>query len=177
MSENDQGQASAEAIAVLADAEPEQLAQMAAQISDEDLAAAMGDPPTRRRILDEIFGRMAEHVEPGKIRDLDAVIHFRITGAAGGEGGGGAQDAPAGAEDGGGEDLYEAVFSDGTVSVSREPTTEDPRLTIIVAPVPFLKLVTGQESGPVLFMKGRLKVEGDLMFASQVSSFFRIPRA
>jgi hypothetical protein len=29
----------------------------------------------------------------------------------------------------------------------------------------------------VLFMAGKLKIEGDLMFASQVASMFRIPRA
>ena len=41
----------------------------------------------------------------------------------------------------------------------------------------FPKLVTGQQSGPVLFMTGKLKLEGDVMFASRMTSFFRIPKA
>lgn len=160
MSENQDSrrEASADAIATLADADPGDLAAMAGAISDADLEAAMSDAPTRKLILDEIFGRMAEHVEPDKIKDVDAVIHFRIA------------DAPDG-----GEDLYEAVIKDDTVTVNREPTTEDPKLTIIAPPVGFLKLVTGQGSGPAMFMKGELKVQGDLMFATQMTSFFKIP--
>ena len=50
------------------------------------------------------------------------------------------------------------------------------RVTLKIAPVPFIKLVTGRESGPTLFMTGKLKIEGDLMFASQMTSLFRIPR-
>jgi putative sterol carrier protein len=162
VSENQDSQSndSAEAIAALADADAGDLAAMAAAISDADLESAMSDAPTRKRILDEIFGRMAEHTDPAQIKDVDAVIHFRIT------------DAPDG-----GEDVYEAVIKDGTVTVNDEPTTEDPKLAISAGPVPFLKLVTGQESGPAMFMKGQLKVEGDLMFATRLTSFFKIPSA
>ena len=168
MSENEtqdsQSKTSAEAIAALADADAGDLAAMAAAISDADLEAAMNDAPTRKRILDEIFGRMAEHTDPAQIKDVDAVIHFRIT------------DAPGGGDDGG-EDVYEAVIKDGTVTVNDEPATEDPKLAISAGPVPFLKLVTGQESGPAMFMKGQLKVKGDLMFATRLTSFFKIPSA
>ncbi len=76
-----------------------------------------------------------------------------------------------------GEDVYEAVIKDGAVTVSDEPSTENPKLAIIADSVPFLKLVTGQEAGPVMFMSGKLKIEGDLMFASRMTSFFRIPSA
>ena len=73
--------------------------------------------------------------------------------------------------------LYEAVIKDGTVTVNDSPTTDSPKLTVTADPVPFLKLVTGQESGPTMFMKGKLKIEGDLMFATRLTSFFRIPSA
>jgi putative sterol carrier protein len=158
--QDSQSEASAEAIAALADADAGDLAAMAAAISDADMESAMNDAPTRKRILDEIFGRMAEHTDPAQIKDVDAVVHFKIG------------DAP-----GGGEDLYEAVIKDGTVTVNNEPTTEDPKLTIATDPVPFLKLVTGQESGPAMFMKGKLKIQGDLMFATRLTSFFKIPSA
>jgi putative sterol carrier protein len=135
-----------------------QLAARVARASDEQLAEGMSDPAGRKMVLDEIFRRLAEHVDPAAIKDLDAVIHFVIT------------DAP-----GGGSDAYEAVFKDGAVAVNDEPTSEDPKVTIIAAPVPFLKLVTGQESGPAMFMTGKLKLKGDLMFASRMTSFFRVP--
>ncbi len=142
----------------IAEADASELAGMVGKLSDEQLAEGMADPGNRKRILDEIFNRMAEHVDPAKIADLDAVIHFVIT------------DAP-----GGGADTYEAVFKDGAVIVNEKPTTDDPKVAITAPPVPFLKLVTGQESGPAMFMTGKLKIKGDLMFASQMASFFAIP--
>lgn len=149
-----------ETVEALSKAEAGDLAAMASQISDEDLAAAMADEPTRKKILGEIFGRMADHTDPAQIKDVDAIVHFKIG------------DAP-----GGGEDVYEAVIKDGAVTVNEEPTTEDPKLAISAGPVPFLKLVTGQESGPAMFMKGKLKIKGDLMFATRLTSFFKIPSA
>lgn len=147
-------------LTAIGDADAAELAAMVGQVSDEQLAEALADAGNRKRVLDEIFNRMAEHVEPDRIRDIDAVIHFRIT------------DAP-----GGGDDLYEAVFAGGTCTVNHEPTTDDPRVEIAAPPVSFIKLVTGQENGPALFMSGKLKVKGDLMLASQMTGFFRIPTA
>ncbi|HKH22476.1 MAG TPA: SCP2 sterol-binding domain-containing protein, partial [Solirubrobacterales bacterium] len=130
------------------------------RIPDEQLAEGMSDPEARKRILGEIFKRMSEHVEPSQIEGVDDTVHFKIT------------DAP-----GGGADVYEAVIRDGAVTVNEEQTVENPRVTITMAPVQFLKLVTGQKSGPVMFMTGKLKLDGDVMFASRLTSFFRIPSA
>ena len=147
-------------LAAVADADASELAAMAASATDEQLTEAMADPDNRKSILDEIFKRMAEHVDPSKIEGTDAIIHFTLT-----------------EKPGGGEDTYEAVIKDGAVTVNNPPTTEEPKVAIIAPPVPFLKLVTGQESGPGLFMTGKLKIKGDLMFASQMTSFFKIPTA
>ena len=35
--------------------------------------------------------------------------------------------------------------------------------------------MTGNASGPMLFMTGKLKVQADMMFAPQVQSLFKIP--
>jgi putative sterol carrier protein len=136
-----------------------QLAAMVGQVSDEQLAEGMSDPAGRKMVLDEVFKRMAEHSEPDRIEGVDAVVHFTITGAPGG-----------------GADTYEAVIRDGEVTVNNPPA-EQPKVTITTAPVSFLKLVTGQQSGPVMFMTGKLKLDGDVMFASRMTSFFRIPTA
>jgi len=155
MSEN---QAATPDLSALADADADQLAGMVAEISDERLAEGFKDPEARGAVLGEVFGRMAEHVEPNRIAGLDAIVHFRIT------------EAPDG-----GVDIYEVAIKDGACEVHDEPTTEEPKVSFEIAPVPFLRLVTGVESGPAMFMTGRIKITGDLMFASRMTSFFRIP--
>jgi putative sterol carrier protein len=151
--------AAAAALGALDGADASQLAAMVGGVPDEQLAEAMANPEGRRMVLDEIFRRMSEHAEPHQIDGVDAVVHFEITGAPDG-----------------GSDVYEAVIRGGRVEVSDEPKAE-PRVKITTAPVAFLKLVTGQQSGPVMFMTGKLKLEGDVMFASRLTSFFRIPSA
>jgi putative sterol carrier protein len=153
-------EATAAGLGALDGADATQLAAMIGQVSDEQLAEGMSNPEGRKMVLDEIFRRMAEHAEPGQIEGVDAVVHFKITAAPDG-----------------GSDTYEVAIHDGRVEVNEEPASEQPRVTITMAPVPFLKLVTGQQSGPVMFMTGKLKIEGDLMFASRMTSFFRIPTA
>ena len=142
----------------LAAADAESLAGMVAELSDEQLAEGFGDADARARVLGEVFRRMADHVEPERVADLDAIVHFRIT------------DAPDG-----GVDVYEVAIKDGACDVREEPTTEDPKVSLEIAPVPFLRLVTGAASGPAMFMTGKIKINGDLMFASRMTSFFRIP--
>jgi len=135
------------------------LAEMVAGASDEQIAEGMADPEGRKATLDEIFRRMAEHVEPSKVRGNDAVIHFKIL------------DAP-----GGGYDHYEVVLENGECTATDEPAREA-RVSFKIGPVDFIRLVSGNAAGPMLFMTGKLKIEGDLMFASTMTSFFRIPRA
>jgi putative sterol carrier protein len=151
-------EASGPALSGIGEADASQLAAMVGQVSDQQLAEAMSDPEGRKLVLGEVFKRMGDHVQAGQLEGVDAVVHFKIT------------DAP-----GGGTDVYEVVIRDGGVQVGDEPTGENPRVTLTMAPVPFLKLVTGQQSGPVMFMTGKLKLEGDVMFASRLTSFFRIP--
>jgi putative sterol carrier protein len=143
----------------LSDFDAAQLAQLVATASDEQLAEGMSDPEGRKSTLDEIFRRMAEHVEPSKAKGNDAVVHFKIL------------DAP-----GGGYDHYEVVIADGACTATDEPA-EDPRVTFSIGPVDFLRLVSGNAAGPMLFMSGKLKIEGDLMFASTMTSLFRIPKS
>jgi putative sterol carrier protein len=135
----------------------DQLAKLVAGATDEQIAEGMSDPEGRKATLDEIFRRMGEHVEPSKAKGHDAVVHFKIL------------DAP-----GGGYDHYEVVIKDGKATVTDEPSRE-PRVTFSIGPVDFIRLVSGNAAGPMLFMTGKLKIEGDLVFASMMTSLFRIP--
>jgi putative sterol carrier protein len=141
--------------------DPQQFAELIANAKDGQLREVI-EGPMRKQVLDEIFGRMAEHVEPSQIDGLDTVVHFKIL------------DRPE--DQGGGYDHYEVVFRDGACEASDSPT-QDPKVTIKTSGVQFLKLAAGKASGPVLFMTGKLKLEGDVMLASRLTSFFRIPSA
>jgi putative sterol carrier protein len=133
--------------------EPEEFARTIGQTPDDQLAQAM-QGPMRDQIIGEIFKRMEEHYRGG---GQAAVIHWKITGRPDG-----------------GEDVWEAVVADGACSTSSNPTSE-PRVTLKMDGVNFLKLVSGNASGPMMFMSGKLKIEGDLMFSAQIQSMFTIP--
>ena len=136
--------------------DPADFAQTIGQATDEQLREAM-EGPLRDQIIGEIFKRMEEHYRGGS--GQSAVIHWRITGRPDG-----------------GEDRWEAVVADGACTTSPEPQSE-PRVTLKLDGVNFLKLVTGNASGPMMFMSGKLKIEGDLMFSAQIQSMFKIPQA
>ena len=63
---------------------------------------------------------------------------------------------------------------DGACTTSKAPQHE-PRVTLALDGVDFMRLVTGNAAGPTLFMSGKLKIEGDLMFSTQIQSMFTIP--
>jgi putative sterol carrier protein len=145
----------------LAQFEPEQFAELIAGASDDQLSEIIHGP-LRKQVLDEIFGRMADHVEPAQIDGLDAVVHFKIL------------DRPD--DQGGGYDHYEVIFAEGTCRAGDSPGRE-PKVTIKTSGVHFLKLAGNRASGPTLFLTGKLKLEGDVMLASRLTSYFRIPSA
>jgi putative sterol carrier protein len=133
-----------------------EFARNISNVSDEQLAEAMSSE-MRPTILNEVFSRMEQHFRAERAHNVDAVIHWRIGGGPGGS-----------------EDRYEVVVRDGSLSYTDQPS-EEPRVTFTMDGATFLRLVTGNASGPMLFMTGKLKIEGDMMFAPQVQSLFKIP--
>jgi putative sterol carrier protein len=148
----------AEQSAAMPEVSAEELAKLVAQADDDQIAAGM-QSENREQVLSEIFRRMAEHVNPERAKGNDAVIHWKILDRADG-----------------GYDHYEVVLENGACEVSPSPGRE-PRVTFKVGAVDFLKLVSGNASGPTLFIFGKLRIEGDLLYASQMTSLFRIPGA
>ena len=124
---------------------------------DDQLAAGMADEQVRSAVLDGVFSQWAEHFDSKSAGDTDAVLEWKIF------------DKP-----GGGYDRYQVVIRDGTCGVEKDGDRE-PRVTFKLKPVDFLKLVTGNAAGPMMFMTGKLKIDGDLMFAATVQSLFRMP--
>jgi putative sterol carrier protein len=126
---------------------------------DEQLAAGMSDAQVREMVLDGIFSQMEEHFHGEKAGHTEAVIEWKIF------------DKP-----GGGYDRYQMIVTGGTCSVEKDGG-HTPRVTFKLKPVDFLKLVSGNAAGPTMFMTGKLKIDGDLMFAAGVQSLFRMPGA
>jgi putative sterol carrier protein len=134
----------------------EDVVKLVSGASDEQIAEVINGPQ-REQILAEIFRRMEEHFKPGSAEDVDAVIHWQITG-----------------KPDGGEDGWEVVIKGDKCTATADPKA-DPRVTFTLDGVDFLKLVTGNAAGPAMFMTGKLKIEGDLMFSARIQSLFQIP--
>jgi putative sterol carrier protein len=113
----------------------------------------------RKAILDGIFARMPESFRSDRADGLDAVIQWTITGGPNGS------------------DTYEIHIADGVCTTSPSPSTEHPRLGITVAPVDFVKVVSGNASPVLMFMTGKLKAKGDMGLAVNIPNLFEVPKA
>ena len=140
-----------------ASVDPAAFVKAVADTPEEQLAAGMADEQVRALVLDGIFSQMAEHFHGEKAGHTEAVIEFQIL-----------------EKPGGGHDRYQVIVTGGTCAVEKDGE-HAPRVTFRLKPVDFLKLVTGNAAGPVMFMTGKLRIDGDLMFAAGVQSLFRIP--
>lgn len=129
-------------------------AAMLGEATDEQLAEMMASE-MRGQVLAEVFRRMEEHFRPESAADVDAVIHFKIA-------------------DADRHDHWEVVVSEGRCVARPEPSA-DPRVTLHTDGVNFMRLVTGNAAGPALFMAGKLRIEGDIMFSARIASLFTIP--
>jgi hypothetical protein len=134
-------------------------ARIITRASSSQLQGIMAVSDLRTRVLDEVFRRMGDHLRHDRAAHASAVVHWWLTGGLGD----------------GGYDRYETIIEHGTCVAHRE-STRDPRATITLHPADFLKLITHNSSGPVLFMTGKLKVNGDLGFAAGLTSLFDLPR-
>lgn len=137
---------------------PSEFARLVKTTSSAELEKLLtGDQ--RRAVLDGIFARMPESFRPARAVGLDAVIQWTITGGA---------DGP---------DRYEIRIADGACTTSPAPTTDHPTLGITVAPVDFVKVVSGNANPVLMFMTGKLKAKGDMKLAVDIPNLFEVPKA
>jgi putative sterol carrier protein len=102
--------------------------------------------------LDRTFNTMQEHFLPEKAEGISADVQWVVT-------------------DQGQEYPYVASIADGKCTITADKAAS-PRVSLTMDLVTFVRLIMGQAQGPQLFMTGKLKVAGDLMFAQRVSGFF-----
>ena len=135
---------------------PEEFAQLVANADDDQIAEAFRAVGTDQ-VLDRIFEGMQERFVPEKAQGVDADIQWIVT-------------------DDGIEHTYLTAIRDGNCIVSKN-ASENPKVALKTDVVSFSKLITGQAQGPQLFMGGKLKVSGDLMFSQRITGFFATPQA
>jgi putative sterol carrier protein len=112
-----------------------------------------------RILIRLIFAGMRRAFDRRKAKGVEAVLRWEIGGA-----------------DDGGVEQWHVVIADERCRVRRR-VDRDPIITLKLARITFLELATGIAAGPQLFMTGKLKIEGDMMQAANLVTFFRIPRA
>jgi SCP-2 sterol transfer family protein len=128
--------------------------------STAQLDQLMAHNHLRHVVFGEIFRRMGDHLDATRAATLRAVVHWRFTGGSG----------P------GGYDRFQTLIEDGTC-VSGSRPTDDARVTLTLSPVDFLRAVTGDVNVAMLFIRGRVKVKGDIAFAAGLINYFTLPRA
>ncbi|MEU6203450.1 SCP2 sterol-binding domain-containing protein [Micromonospora musae] len=137
---------------------PKEFAQLVKSTPDDKIAQVMsGD--LRGKVLGEVFHRMPSLFRADRAGSTNAVIHWDITGRPDG-----------------GSDTYEVVIENGACTVNETPQRE-PKLTLTMGPVEFLKIVSGGANPVMMFMTGKLKAKGDLGLAANIANLFDIPKA
>lgn len=136
---------------------PPEFASMVKAASKAELTEVMTGE-MRERVLDEIFSRMQQQFLPEKAGSRRASVHWHVTGRSDG-----------------GEDTYELVIADGTCTVNKPPR-EEPRVTVTLDGVEFLRLVSGTASSTTMFFTKKLSLQGDLGLGAGLTNMFDIPK-
>jgi putative sterol carrier protein len=99
----------------------------------------------------ETFEAMGGRFRADKAAGTSATIQYDVSGEGGG--------------------TWNAVIKDGACTVSEGAATS-PNLTLQISAQDWLDMLSGKQSGQMLFMSGKLKVKGDMGLAMKLSSLF-----
>lgn len=141
----------------IANMEPADFTRLVKSTPDKKLAELMAGEH-RGAILEEIFSRFPHQFRADKAGSTTAVIHWVVGGGPGGS-----------------TDTYQLVIENGTCTASAQ-ADRDPRLTLTLGSVEFLKVVSGAGNPMMMFMTGKVKATGDLGLATNLGNLFRLPK-
>jgi len=99
----------------------------------------------------ESFDAMPSRFRSDKATGTSAVIQYDVSG------------------DGGG--TWNAVIKDGACTVN-QGAAPNPNLTLQISAQDWLDMLSGKQSGQMLFMSGKLKIKGDMGLAMKLGSMF-----
>ena len=98
----------------------------------------------------EYFDTLPQRFVASAAKGVKAVYQFELSG------------------DGGG--TYHVTIDDGTMTVA-EGASEKPSTTLKMTGADYVDMVNGKLSGTMAFMKGKLKVSGNVMLAQKMQAF------
>lgn len=101
----------------------------------------------------ELMSKLPGAFVPDKAAGLDAVVHFKLTGAEAGE--------------------WNAVIKDGRCEVGQGLPHFRPTVTVSADSADLLKIYDGELDGAQAFMTGRVKISGDMTTAMKIIGLFR----
>lgn len=131
--------------------DPAALAEAVKGLSDEDLTAQIKGLGVDE-VLTQIFDGMKDAFVPEKAKGDTATIQYDI-------------DTDEGPKP------WQVKIADGTCETMPGEAT-DPKVTLKLALPDFVRLIFNQVQGPQLFMRGKLKLKGDMMYAMKMQGYF-----
>ena len=114
--------------------------------------------PARKPVLDGMFWQMPKQVDTAAAAGVTTSIRWVITGRADG-----------------GNDIYQLEIENGRARTVRGEEGRDPRLTVTLDGVEFLRLASGNSDPMQAYFKGRIQLTGDIMVAAKMAQIFRMP--
>jgi putative sterol carrier protein len=114
--------------------------------------------PARKPLLDGIFWSMPRQMDSTQAAGLETTIRWCITGRP--------DEDP---------DVYHLVIADDKAQVDKGLPGPDPRLTITMDGVEFLRLVSGNSDAMQAYFTGRVQLAGDIMVAAKLAQLFKMP--
>jgi putative sterol carrier protein len=104
--------------------------------------------------ISELMEKMPGALIPEKATGLDAVVHFKFTGAESVE--------------------WYAVIKEGKCVVTQGIPPSKPTMTLTADSADYVKIFTGELDGMQAFMQGKIKLAGDLNLAMKLMQIFKI---
>ena len=104
--------------------------------------------------ISELISKMPEAFLPEKAQGVNAVVHFKFTGAEASE--------------------WNATIADGKCAVAQGEPANKATMTLTADSNDYIKLFTGELDGMQAFMQGKLKLGGDLNLAMKLMQMFKI---
>ena len=128
------------------------LQQAVAGKSDEEIVQFLNDFGGVEQTLDMTFEGMKQALKPEAAQDC--VVGYSLT-------------------EGGNIYNYAVIIKDKACTYEkREPS--DARVTLGLTVPDYLRLISGDLDGMQAFMQGKLKLQGDMMFAQQIQTMFGV---
>ena len=104
--------------------------------------------------ISQLMEKMPGAFIPEKAQGVDALVHFKFTGAEAGE--------------------WNAAIKDGKVDVAPGAPQKPANLTLTADSTDYVKIITGELDGMQAFMQGKIKLAGDLNLAMKLMQMFKI---